>query len=118
MKNFALSFVVILIAGCALQVFLPWWSIAAVAVVVGYVFKQKSALAFLAGFLAVFALWVGYAYLLSSANNHLLAGKIAELMAPLTGGSKTVLFVLSGTVGGLVGGLGALTGSLAQKLNG
>jgi hypothetical protein len=116
MKNFVLSFISVLIVGGALQLFLPWWIIAVVAVLVGYFFKQGSGLSFLAGFLGVFILWTGYAYLLSSANNHLLASKIAELMAPLTGGSKNVLFLLSGVVGGLVGGLSSLTGSLAAKL--
>lgn len=116
MRNFVLTFLSILVASCLVQLFLPWWCIAVVAVVLGFFFKQHSGLAFLAGFLAVFVLWVGYAYLLSSANNHLLAIKIAELMAPLTGGSKNVLLLLTGIVGGLVGGLATLTGSLASKL--
>ena len=116
MRNSVLTFLSILVAGCLVQLFLPWWSIALIAVVFGFFFKQHSELAFLAGFLAVFILWTGYAYLLSSTNNHLLAGKIAELMAPLTGGSKNVLLLLTGLVGGLVGGLGTLTGSLAARL--
>jgi hypothetical protein len=116
MKNFVISFLLMLILSYALQLFVPWWSIAIVAVLIGFSLMQHAGLAFLSGFLAVFVLWAGYAYVLSSANNHLLASKVAELMAPLTGGSKNVLFLLSGVIGGLVGGLGCLTGNLAAKL--
>ncbi len=116
MKNFVISFLLMFVLSYALQMFIPWWSIAIVAVLIGFSFKQHAGLAFLSGFLAVFVLWAGYAYVLSSANNHLLASKVTELMAPLTGGSKNVLFVLSGVTGGLVGGLGCLTGTLAAKL--
>jgi hypothetical protein len=116
MKNFSLTFLVVFIVSALIQMAAPWWTIAIVAVVVGYLFRQHAGLAFLAGFLAVFVLWAGYAYVISSANNHLLAGKIAELMSPLTAGSRTVLYLLSGLVGGLVSGLGCLTGNLAAKL--
>lgn len=83
---------------------------------VAYFVKQNSMLAFLSAFVAVFLLWVGYAYLLSSANENILAAKVAELMKAITKGNTSILYILTGSVGGLVAGFGALTGSLAGKL--
>ncbi|MCW5908525.1 MAG: hypothetical protein KIS94_11750 [Chitinophagales bacterium] len=118
MKNFLPAFLLILIVSYALQLFLPWWIVALVALLAGFALKQKAWAAFVAGFAAVFVLWGAYAFILSSANNHLLADKIAELMKPLTGGNRNALFIITGTLGGLVGGLGCLTGNIAAKLKG
>ncbi|MFN8322592.1 MAG: hypothetical protein U0T74_08050 [Chitinophagales bacterium] len=116
MKSFLLS-VILIVALCALlQSFLPWWTIAVASFVVGYFVKQKAGLAFAAGFVGVFVLWVVYAYVVSSANEHLLAYKITELLKALTQGSLAGLYVLTGFIGGLVSGFAALSGSLAAKL--
>ena len=116
MKSFLLS-VILTVALCAiLQSFLPWWTIAVASFVVGYFIKQKTGLAFAAGFVGVFVLWVAYAFVLSSANDNLLAHKITELLKVLTQGSLAGLYVLTGFIGGLVSGFAALSGSLAAKL--
>jgi hypothetical protein len=118
MRNFLLSVLVIILFTAILQVFLPWWSMVVVALLVGFVFPNKAGLAFLSGFLALFLLWAGYAFVLSSANNHLLADKMAELLKPLTQGNRVMLFVVSGLLGGLVAGMASLTGNYAAKLKG
>lgn len=116
MKNFVLTLLLIAALSFGLQLFLPWWIIAVVAFIAGYLFKQNGFSAFFAGFLAIFLLWAGYAFVLSSANNHLLAGKIAELLKPLTGGKTSVLFILTGTLGGLVSGFACLSGNAVRGL--
>lgn len=116
MKNFFLSILLTAVLSALLQTFLPWWTIAIGAFVVAYFLQQKTGLAFVSGFLAVFILWIGYAYFLSSANDHLLAAKITELLKALTQGSVLGLYLLTGLIGGLVGGFAALSGSLAGKL--
>lgn len=113
MKNFFATFLLVLIVSYALQLFLPWWIVVLVALLAGFAIKQKAWAAFVAGFASVFMLWGMYAFILSSANNHLLADKIADLMNPLTGGNRNMLFVITGTLGGLVGGLGCVTGNIA-----
>jgi hypothetical protein len=115
MKNFLLSLLLTAAAACLLQLFLPWWTIALAAFAVAYFVKQNSFAAFLSAFIAVFLLWVVYAYCLSSANNNLLATKVATLL-PLKG-NLTALFLSTGLIGGLVSGFAALTGSLTGKLN-
>ncbi len=116
MKNFFISLLLTAAASCILQLFLPWWTIALAAFVVAYFVKQNSFPAFLSAFVAVFLLWVMYAYLLSTANENILATKVVELLQQLTKGSVITLYLLTGLIGGLVSGLGALTGSLASKL--
>lgn len=116
MKNFLLSILLTAIASLLLQLFLPWWIIAVVSFAVAYFIKQNSLLAFLSAFIGVFLLWIVYAYLLSSANDNILVTKVAELMKALTRGSTTTLYIVTGIIGGLGSGFGALTGSLASKL--
>lgn len=118
MKNFFLSLLLTVATSCILQLFFPWWTIALAAFMIAYFVKQNSFAAFLSAFIAVFLLWVVYAYLLSSANENILATKVAELLKQLTKGSVTTLYILTGLIGGLVSGFGALTGSLAEKLKG
>ena len=116
MKNFFLSFFLTVAASCLLQLFLPWWTIAIAAFAVAYFIKQNSLLAFVAAFVAVFLLWVVYAYMLSSANDNLLVGKVAELLKAITKGKTSTLYIITGLIGGLVSGFAALTGSLAGKM--
>lgn len=118
MKNFILTLALIAIASLVLQLFLPWWVIAPVAFIAGYAFKQGGFSAFSAGFLAIFILWVAYAYKLSAANEHILATRITEVLKQLTGGKMAMLFVLTGLIGGLVSGFAALTGNMTQQLKG
>jgi hypothetical protein len=114
MKNFILSIVLIAAIAAILQPFLPWWIIAPVAFAVGFIFQQKSVYAFLAGFVAIFALWTIYAFLLSQANHDILAKKIAELL-PLKG-HVSWLILTTGAIGGLVSGLSAVTGRWSADL--
>lgn len=115
MKNFFFSIVVIVTASAVLQQFLPWWSMAVPAFVVGYFAEQKSFIAFLAGFLSIFIMWSGYAFFLSAANGDVLAKKVAELL-PLQE-KVSLLYTVTGTVGGLVSGFASLSGNLAAKLS-
>jgi hypothetical protein len=114
MKNFIASVAVIIFASSVLQPFLPWYVIAAVAFAAGYLIKQNLLSAFSAGFIAIFLLWVSYAFVLSHANNDLLARKVAAVL-PLNG-SVHLLLLITGIIGGLISGFSALTGRLAARL--
>ena len=115
MKNFFLALILTAALCFILQLFLPWWVIAVAAFAVAFFIKQKPLAAFGAGFLSVFLLWVVYAFILSSANNNILATKVAELLKALTGNSVAGLYLLTGTLGGLVSGFAALTGSFSSR---
>ncbi len=113
MKKFGLQTLIILVLGSIAQYFFPFWSIAVVAAVVGFFFKyENSAVSFAAGTAAVVLLWSGYAVILNSANASQLAGQIGQLFNIGAG----YLVPITGLIGGLLGGLGAQTGTLARKL--
>lgn len=95
-----------------LQLMLPWWTLALAASGVA-LFREASPLkAAASGFLAIFLLWSITAFLLSSANEGILAGRLATLLS-LPGGFFSIL--VTGLVGGIAGGLAALTGNLARQ---
>jgi hypothetical protein len=113
MKKFGLQALIILIGGFIAHQFLPFWAVAIVAGTVGlFFFYENSAVSFAAGFAAASLLWSGYAGFLNATNLNLLSGKMGELFHI----NGSYLVYLTGMVGGLLGGLGAMTGSLARKL--
>ena len=114
MKNFLVTVFVIVFLCSLLQPFLPWYIIAVVAFIAGYFIKQSPGSAFGAGFLAIFLLWVSYAFVLSHANNDLLAHKVATLL-PMKG-HVSVLLLVTGIIGGAVSGFAALSGRFAAAL--
>ena len=113
--KFLTSVVLTALLSVAACLYLPWWSIAVVAFIVAAVVQQKPLASFLAGFVALFVLWAGLSWFISSNNNHLLAHKISILI--LKTDSPMVLILVTGLIGALVGGLAALSGSFVQRLN-
>lgn len=113
MKKFGLQTLIILVLGAIAQYFFPFWSIAVVAALVGFFFRyENSAASFVAGTAAVTLLWSGYAVFLNSANMGQLAGEIGQLFKVGQG----YLIPITGLIGGLLGGFGAQTGTLARRL--
>lgn len=92
---------------------LPWWSFTITSLLVAVAVHQRPGRAFLSGFLGIFLLWAGMALWKDMANEHVLSSKVAQVL-PL-GGSYLVLILVTGVVGGLVGGFAALTGSFMRR---
>ncbi len=92
--------------------FLPWWGIAVAALLVAVVIHQKAGKAFLSGFLGVFLLWAALAWWIDMKNNGVLSERMAHLL-PL-GGSRLLLILVTGLVGGLVAGFAAMSGSFLR----
>lgn len=107
--KFTFQLIAVVLVAFVLQSFLPWWSMAVGAFLVGAAFANKGWLSFLAGFLGVALLWLGMAFYFDRVTASLLSAKVAQLFP-----TKTVplLFLLTAVVGGLVGGFASLTGSL------
>ena len=124
--RFLLRFVLILLSAWLLQLFLPFWSAAVAAFVVGLLMSQKRkkrlfgkdtppARAFLAGFTAVFLLWAITAWILDSGNGGVLSQQIFTLIFqdPNALPEPSLMMVLiSASAGGLLAGLAAMTGNL------
>ncbi len=92
---------------------LPWWSFAITTLIVAMAIHQKPFKSFLSAFIALFLLWGILAWMIDSANEHILSQKVAQIL-PL-GGSSIKLIIVTGVVGGLVAGFAALTGSYLRK---
>lgn len=105
----------LLIAGLSLlaQLFLPWWSVALVAFAVCFWRSRTGGQAFLAGFVGVALVWQVYALFVHVQNEGLLAGRISQLL--FKANRPIVLLELTVLIGGLVGGLAALSGSLCRR---
>jgi len=108
--KFVIQTVAILLVAYILELYLPWYYIAVAAFVMGYLLKSK--FNFLAGFLAIAILWFVKAWITESSSTTDFTQRIAAIF---TLPKKEWLFLVTAVVGGLVGGFGALTGSLLKR---
>lgn len=111
--KFVITIVCIAVFSFLAGLYLPWWSVAVVAFLVSLIVHQKPALSFIAGFLGVLVVWMVLAALINSSNAGMLAAKIGTLMG--VGDSAAIMILVTGFVGGLVGGLAALTASFLRR---
>jgi len=113
--KFFISIILIALTSFAVCLYLPWWSITIVALVVAIIIPQKPLVSFFAGFIAVFLLWLILSFIISNANDHILAQKVSMLI--LKSSNPALLILITGFIGGIVAGLGALTGSFIRRPN-
>lgn len=112
MRFISLVVVIIVLAAIA-QSFLPWWSCIIVAGLASMLFDLSTFKHFSAGFLAIFLLWGAYAGYLNYANEGILSEKVGLLLGGLSG---SMLVFVTGFLGGVFGGIGALTASLGLNI--
>ena|SRR5688500_2362425 len=106
--KFVTSLLLTALLSFVLGLYLPWWSIAIAAFLVAVLIFQKPLFAFLSGFLGLFLLWSLFAGIVNSANEGILATRVAAIF-PL-GGSTFLLILVTALIGALVAGLAALSG--------
>ncbi len=94
-------------------IFFPWWTIAVVGFAAAMIIRLSTGLNFFAGFISNFILWTAMVFWISTKNDHLLAHKISMVILKID--NPAVLILMTGLIGGLITGLGALTGSLLAK---
>lgn len=111
--KFFVALILTALLAFAESLFFPWWTIAIASFIVAVFIHQKPFKAFLSGFLGLFLLWGGYSFYVDLKNEHILSQKIA-LILPLEG-SSILLILVTAFIGGLVGGLAALTGSFTKR---
>lgn len=106
-------FFIIFILCLATSYVLPWWAIAIIAFGAAVYAGYRQAQAFWSGFGAVFCVWVIIALFKSIPNNHMLATRVAALFgAP----HWLVLLGVTALIGGLLGGLSALSGLYVKRV--
>jgi hypothetical protein len=107
--KFTVQTAFILILGALLQTFLPWWTLTIGAFAIGFLFASNGWKSFFAGFLGIGLLWLGMSLYIDITTQSVLTEKVARLFPTKT---TPLLFVITSLVGGLVGGLASLTGSI------
>ncbi|HEY0669596.1 MAG TPA: hypothetical protein VGD22_15545 [Sphingobacteriaceae bacterium] len=110
-------FIIILFISLILQMFLPWWIIAIVALT----FSARKAVsgkhAFVHSFTAIFTLWIAAGLLKTIPNENILANRVGEmLMLPFTEFNWVIILFVTGIIGGLVAGLSGLAGFYLREL--
>lgn len=108
--KFILQLFGIILLAYVLELFMPWYSIAFAAFVMGYALRSKAN--FLAGFLGIALLWTIKAWLIDSGSESDLADRVSHIFS-LSG--KEWLMLVMAIVGGLVGGFAAVTGALVRN---
>ena len=93
--------------------FLPWWTIGICAAIIAMCLTLNRIAAFLGGFTAISLLWMIVATSIDVRTNAILSTKIAPLLGFQ---SSTLLILLTGLVGGMVGGFWALSGQQLRAL--
>ena len=89
----------------------PWWSVAIVAGIAGAMSRLSPGKAFLAGFCGIALLWLFFALWRDIPNHHILSTRMAQLFnVP----SYLLFIVVTSLVGGIIGGLAALSGRLIR----
>jgi len=95
------------------QFFLPWWGLFITAGIGGMMVPNNGFATFLAGFIAIAALWYLQIYLIDAANDSLLGTKIAAIFSL---NSPMQLIMVSSLIGGICGGFAALSGKLFANI--
>ena len=94
--------------------FFEWWTVAIAAFIGGAIFGTSSGKTFAKGMVAVIILWLLMTLYYHFSTQGILSNKIAQILP--VGGNVGVLILVTVLIGGLVGGLGAMSGFLVRNL--
>jgi hypothetical protein len=106
-------FLIILILSFISSYLLPWWASAIIAFLAALFAGKTSGQSFWSGFGAISILWTILALLKSVPNDNILASRVIQLF-PLPH-QWILLLLITALIGGLVGGMAALSGVLTKK---
>jgi len=111
--KFIIALILTALLSFAVCLYFPWWSIAIAAFVVAVLIPQQPGKSFLTGFLALFFLWAALSFWMSNNNEHLLAHRVSVLI--LKADSPYLLILATASIGAIIAGLAALSGSLLRR---
>lgn len=113
-KAFWITFLAILFASLAAQLFLPWWTLVLVSFFGGFLAGGNIRYPFWAAFLALSIQWGVWSAFLDYGNNHILSTRIIKLF-PLPH-NPVSLILLTAIVGGLIAGFAAWSGGSLKSI--
>jgi hypothetical protein len=103
------SVLVMVVIGAIAGIYLPWYALGILFGLLAYILRIPTGRAFILGLVSGFLLWAISAYWMDGQHPSSLPGRMANLF-PL-GGSVIGLYVVTGVLGGLTGGLWAWAGA-------
>jgi hypothetical protein len=106
--KFLIHILLVVFISALLQYFLPWWTLSIGCLAIAFLIGNNGFLSFSAGFIGVGLLWLGMAFYIDMITDSILTEKLNRLL-PVSP------FLLTGLIGGLVGGFTSLTGALLRK---
>ena len=109
MKKYSSNFVLTLVLAVVFTIFLPWWAIMIASIVSSAIVRLRKASTFIVPFLAIAVLWIVQAWLLSNANDFILATKVSVLFQ--IGEKPYLLILITGIIGGIAAGVSGLLGN-------
>jgi hypothetical protein len=108
-----LAIIIITITAAIAEYYLPWYFMAIAAFIVAINMRLTTGQAFLAGFIAIAALWLVWTLAYDIPNHHILTTRMAKLFnLP----NYTLFIAVVTIVGGLIGGLSSWSGAHLRKL--
>lgn len=105
-------FLIILILSLVSGYFLPWWLVAVFAFLAALFLGKTSGQSFWSGFGGVFVAWAIIALIKSIPNDNILAQRVTKLFQLP---NWVLILLITAVIGGLVGGMSALSGILIKK---
>lgn len=100
---------VMVVMGAIAGIYLPWYALGILFALLAYILRIPAGKAFVLGLVSGFLLWAISAYWVDGQHPSSLPGRMAHVF-PL-GGSVLGLYVVTGVLGGLTGGLWAWAGA-------
>ena len=104
----------ILVLGAIAQLLFPWWVSAVVAFWVGFWIADSPGRSYLYGFASMLLMWSIFAGFQSSANGGLITTAFSNIFGGKVSGGQ--LIMVTGFIGGLVGGFSAMSGTLLRHI--
>ncbi|HPA35868.1 MAG TPA: hypothetical protein PLA16_05850 [Chitinophagales bacterium] len=111
---FLVKLLVVAIVALFLPFVAPWYSPFIACFIIGIILSNKPGNNFLAGFLGVGLVWLGYTLWLDIRNQHYLSSRIAQLFSNSlqTDISYGLLILITFLLGALLGGLSTMAGAM------
>lgn len=103
----------IAIAGFVVQLFLPWWSLAIVAFLIGVSTDLNKSKIFLSGLVGSALVWGLYALYIHTSTEAILSNKMAGIFGL---DQAWLLVLISALVAGILGGMASLSGRSLRLL--
>lgn len=111
--KFILGIIGMIGAGLLAAQFLPWWSAVLVCFIAGAILNMNGWKSFLCGLLAIFLLWGLSAGWDFHHGSYIIANRMGTLLGGVSG---VALMFVTALIGGLLGGLGSMTGGYFRKI--